>query len=210
MRCNNTFPCHINNLNYSVDNFHIIKNLSFKISEKPITIISGPNGIGKTTLLKILAGIINPCSGNIEYRNGNFSGEISFLLQNTVFFNTTLLENLLYIKKIKKLNHKFDLKLEKYLNMFELNHLLNRYPSELSGGEQQIFSFIRSLLQNPTLFFLDEPFQNLDREHKKIVENIIENISLTCKIIMVSHDYPNLPKASIEILKFNNDSINQA
>ena len=93
--------------------------------------------------------------------------------------------------------------------MFELNHLLNRYPSELSGGEQQIFSFIRSLLQNPTLFFLDEPFQNLDRERKKIVENIIENISLTCKIIMVSHDYPNLPKSSIEILKFNNDTIDQ-
>ena len=210
MRCNNTFPCHINNLNYSVDNFHIIKNLSFKISEKPITIISGPNGIGKTTLLKILAGIINPCSGNIKYQNDNFDGEIGFLLQNTIFFNTTLLKNLLYIKKIKKLDHKFDIELEKYLNLFELDHLLNRYPSELSGGEKQIFSFIRSLLQNPTLFFLDEPFQNLDRERKNIVENIIENISPTCKIIMVSHDYPILPKASIETLKFNNDSIDQA
>ena len=64
-------------------------------------------------------------------------------------------------------------------------------------------------IAKPKILFLDEPFQNLDDNHKKMIEAIIENISHTCKIIMISHDHSILPKSSIENFKFNNDCINQ-
>ena len=90
MKSNKNFFCHINKINYLINNIYIIKNISFSISDKPITIISGPNGIGKTTLLKILAGIIKPTSGTIKYQSDYSNQEKSFLFQNSIFNYGTL------------------------------------------------------------------------------------------------------------------------
>ena len=96
------FPCTIRNLQLNFEQNVIFKNLNFVISESPITVLTGNNGTGKTLLLKILAGIINPTSGSIIFNNENLkNNDFSFIFQKPIFLDRTVYDNLLYVLKVK-------------------------------------------------------------------------------------------------------------
>ena len=179
----------INQINYEIENKKIVHNLNCEI-EEGITIINGPNGAGKTTFIKLLFGFIQPTSGNIIKHFNAMKTNISFVFQEPIFLNRSVEENLqhvLYCKSIDK-RHWQNI-IMKSLDEYDLSHLLKVHIKNLSGGELQMLSLIRSTITDPDILFYDEPTNNLDESNIIVVKDIIKNYSNKgSSIIIVSHD----------------------
>ncbi|MEN2983955.1 MAG: ATP-binding cassette domain-containing protein [Dictyoglomaceae bacterium] len=170
----------LTNIKKSFNGKKVLNGIFLEIKKGERIMIKGPNGSGKTTLLKIIAGIIPPDEGRIEFFE---KPQISFQFQDPIFLPwLNMEENLkLTAKDINMLEF-----LTEYFNLKEYLHL---YPQELSGGYQQIFSFIRSFTIPHNLLILDEPFKSLDSKIKKKVEEFLKKYFEDKKIslLMVSH-----------------------
>ena len=198
----------IQNLSYEINNRKIIKKVTCNIDEG-ITVIKGPNGAGKTTFLKLLFGIMNPTSGNIVRHFNAKNTEISFVFQEPIFLNRSVEDNLkhvLYCKSIKKKDWKkiiYDIVTE-----YSLEHLLKSQIKDLSGGELQLISLIRSMIINPSILLYDEPTNNLDNDNVELVTKIIKDINNQgLSLIMVSHNSIIDNIMSFNQLSFQNGSI---
>ena len=205
------FPCTIRNLQLNFEQNVIFKNLNFVISESPITVLTGNNGTGKTLLLKILAGIINPTSGSIIFNNENLkNNDFSFIFQKPIFLDRTVYDNLLYVLKVKNKMKRADEVINKNAQEYKITHLLYRSTRGLSGGEQQIISFIRALIVSPRVIFLDEAFSNLDKLYIDKIEFIINQISKNgIKIIMISHDDNQILRLANQVFNIKDGAIDE-
>ena len=175
-------------LSYVINDRKIIKEVTCSI-EEGITVIKGPNGSGKTTFLKLLFGMIYPTNGNIVRHFNTKNMEISFVFQEPIFLNRSVEDNLkhvLYCKSIKKKDWRkiiYDIVTE-----YSLEHLLKSQIKDLSGGELQLISLIRSMIINPSILLYDEPTNNLDNDNIELVTKIIKDINNQgLSLIMVSH-----------------------
>ena len=176
------------NLSYEINNRKIIKEVTCNIGEG-VTVIRGPNGAGKTTFLKLLFGMMHPTSGNIVRNFDAKNTEISFVFQDPIFLNRSVEDNLkhvLYCKSIKKKDWRkiiYDIVTE-----YSLEHLLKSQVKDLSGGELQLLSLIRSMITDPSILLYDEPTNNLDDDNIELVTKIIKDINNQgLSLIMVSH-----------------------
>ncbi len=176
------------NLSYEINNRKIIKEVTCNIGEG-VTVIRGPNGAGKTTFLKLLFGMMHPTSGNIVRNFDAKNTEISFVFQDPIFLNRSVEDNLkhvLYCKSIKKKDWRkiiYDIVTE-----YSLEHLLKSHVKDLSGGELQLLSLIRSMITDPSILIYDEPTNNLDDDNIELVTKIIKDINNQgLSLIMVSH-----------------------
>jgi len=205
------FPCTIRNLQLKFEQNVIFKNLNFVISESPITVLTGNNGTGKTLLLKILASIINPTSGSITFNNENLkNNDFSFIFQKPIFLDRTVYDNLLYVLKVKNKMKRADEVINKNAQEYKITHLLYRSTRGLSGGEQQIISFIRALIVSPKVIFLDEAFSNLDKLYIDKIEFIINQISKNgIKIIMISHDDNQILRLANQVFNIKDGAIDE-
>jgi len=178
----------VRDLSYEINNRKIIEEVTCNI-EEGITVIKGPNGAGKTTFLKLLFGMIHPTSGNIVRHFDSKNIEISFVFQEPIFLNRSVednLKHLLYCKSIKKsdwvniIHH--------IVSQYSLEHLLKSQIKDLSGGELQLLSLMRSMITKPGILLYDEPTNNLDDDNIELVTNIIKDINNQgLSLIMVSH-----------------------
>ena len=175
-------------LSYEINDRKIIKEITCSI-EEGITVIKGPNGSGKTTFLKLLFGMIYPTNGNIVRHFNTKNMEISFVFQEPIFLNRTVEDNLkhvLYCKSIKKKDWRKII--HKIVTEYSLEHLLKSQIKDLSGGELQLLSLIRSMIINPSILIYDEPTNNLDDDNIELVTKIIKDINNQgLSLIMVSH-----------------------
>ena len=175
-------------LSYEINDRKIIKEMTCSI-EEGITVIKGPNGSGKTTFLKLLFGMIYPTNGNIVRHFNTKNMEISFVFQEPIFLNRTVEDNLkhvLYCKSIKKKD--WGKIIHKIVTEYSLEHLLKSQIKDLSGGELQLLSLIRSMIINPSILLYDEPTNNLDDDNIELVTKIIKDINNQgLSLIMVSH-----------------------
>jgi len=144
---------------------------SLDISEGRIYGIIGPNGCGKTTLMKIMAGIVSPDSGTIDYE-GLTPRDITMVLRKPYLLHDTVVNNLLYPLKLRKIKANPDI-IEHYLEITGLINYRNDYALTLSGGEQQKLALVRALIFSPKLIFIDEAFSNMDIESVAFFENYI-------------------------------------
>mgnify|MGYP000536482641 FL=1 len=153
----------------------LIRNLNFSVDKGDIVSFVGESGSGKTTFLKCLAGLEKINSGLIElngnvlnYKNTFVSADkrkIGFVFQDYPLFpHLNILENISI-----NLEKKFLSKIDYILNLTNLKDLCNRYPHQLSGGEQQRACLARALVREPDLLLLDEPFSNLDSNIKQLL-----------------------------------------
>lgn len=181
----------VNNLSLKFGN---IKNISFSLNPGDRLLIKGENGIGKTTLLKTIAGILPSNDKKILIDNKKISeleknliGYIPQFSDNSTF--SLSVEEVVSLGINSKEKNKSSL-IKKSLERTSSLNLINRSFSSLSGGEKQKVNLSRCLAQNAKLLLLDEPTASLDLENKKMVIDILHSLSISeiPTIIVVTHD----------------------
>ena len=198
----------LKNINYSVNNKSFFKNLSTDISTNGITVILGPNGSGKTLLTKIIKGLIKPESGELSIKLNGTTPKTGYLSQNIIFLRRNVFNNLAYPLEIKGFNKKMiNKRIEFLLKYFGFSSKGKISARNLSEGNKQYLSFIRTLVSEPNLLILDEPSSNLDMRFTKKVENFLIKERNRIKIIMVTHDLFQAKRLADEILFINDGEI---
>jgi NitT/TauT family transport system ATP-binding protein len=200
-----------------------IKNIDFDIYEGEIVGIVGPSGCGKSTLLSIVAGLITPSTGEVLVNGKKVikpSKNIGYMFQRDHLFEwRTILQNVLLgleiTGKVDESSYKYA---EEMLDAYGLGDFKNSYPRQLSGGMRQRVALIRTLIIEPNLLLLDEPFSALDyqtrlaiadeigiilkKEEKTallVTHDIAEAISLSDRIIILT----NRPATIKDIIKID-------
>jgi sulfate transport system ATP-binding protein len=218
-RRRNKLKIEVKNLDKSFGDFHAIKNISFTIEEGQLIGFLGPSGGGKTTVLRMLAGLESSDSGEI-YFNGKLVNGVSpqdrgigFVFQNYALFrHMTVYENIAFGLKVKK-KSKADIH-KRVTELLELTGLAgkkDRYPHELSGGQRQRVAFARALAPEPQLLLLDEPFAAIDakvrKELRSWLREMINRVGITT--IFVTHDQEEAVEVADEILIINQGNLEQ-
>lgn len=189
----------IDNISYSYHNLAgetiALSNVSFDVKEGEFLAIVGPSGCGKSTLLSLIAGLINPSRGAI-YINGKDVKEsgknIGYMLQkdHLLEWRTTLKNLTLGLEIQNKLTENSYIHINDMLNTYGLITFKNSKPSELSGGMRQRVALLRTLLLEPDILLLDEPFSALDYQTRLEVSDDIWGIIRKEKktAILITHD----------------------
>jgi len=166
--------------------------------------VMGPSGSGKTTLLQILGGITRPTTGSVEIRSKNLVSldkyelalfrrrQLGFVFQEfNLLDSLTLKENvMLPLILDKKGITEMEARAKEIMTLFGIQDIANKYPYNVSGGQQQKTAICRSLVNNPALVLADEPTGNLDSKSSKAVLECFERMNhhCNCTILMVTHD----------------------
>lgn len=182
---------------------HFTLELSLKANNQ-IVVLWGPSGAGKTTVLQCLAGLLNPGSGFIKLGHRTlYSSEenifvparhrnIGYVFQDYFLFpHMTVRQNVLYgLKNKKRELRDSSINPLELLDSFDVGHLIDRYPGQLSGGEKQRVALARALVVQPDLLLLDEPFSALDKNTKLSLRKEVKKLHRQWQIpfILVSHD----------------------
>lgn len=166
-------------LTLSYNGKKIIDNFTAELQCNGITVITGESGCGKTTLLRIIAGLQKPDSGSVS---GVMPEETAFLFQeNRLLPWRTVLQHITDVLPKKRADEA-----EKYLELVELTDENNSYPDALSGGMARRLALARTLALGGKLYVLDEPFSGVDSDRR---ERIIERLSeMKLDILAVTHD----------------------
>lgn len=179
----------INNISKSFGNKSLFKNFCHDFPVGGIYKLFGQNGIGKTTLLKMIKGIVMPDEGEIFLTCGNSIFESSAYIDTNTrsfFHRLTVVENLHYFLALSK-NQQSRNKIYELAEIFEIGYLLKNVFSSLSLGQMQIFSIVRGLLENPKVLLLDEALSGLDKSKIVLVNKCLsefvkskDNIVILC------------------------------
>jgi len=167
---------------------------SLEIPEGRIYGIIGPNGCGKTTAMKLMAGVTPPDSGSIDYE-GLTPQDITMVMRKPYLLHDTVLRNLIYPLKLRKIDPDPEL-IDHYLDISGLQNYCNEYALGLSGGEQQKLSLIRAMIFSPKLIFVDEAFSNMDIESVTFFENYIltKQKEKPMTWVIISHQLSNIKR----------------
>ncbi len=183
-----------------------LKDISFTVHEGEFLSIVGPSGCGKTTLLSMIAGLISPQSGRLVFSDSLKSdpSRIGYMLQHDHLFEwRTIYKNVLLGLELRHKNTKEQReKIDALLKQYGLYPFRNSYPDELSGGMRQRAALIRTLVCEPALLLLDEPFSALDYPTRLTVSSDIVDIIKKEKktAILVTHDLSEAVSLSDRIL----------
>ena len=192
----------VKNVDFIIDGKTKVKNMSFSIEkEGDIVCLLGPSGIGKTTILRAIAGLQKIKNGhiklkgkvlasdkiNIEPENRNIS--LAFQ-ENSLFPHYTVEKNILLGEEKNADNKDKQISFKEIVDILDISQILNQYPHQISAGEAQRASLARSLLSKPDLLLLDEPLSNLDQSHKEDIQEKLKKMLSKLKIttIIVTHD----------------------
>lgn len=205
----------INNIKYRYDKDIYSFNMEANVSE--ITSIIGNSGSGKSTLLDLIAGFLTPTEGEILFENKNIVGlntedrPLTILFQNyNLFEHLTVIQNILLgTADTKKSKNESILESKDILNEVGLEGYENIVVSELSGGQQQRVALSRSLLRKKPILLLDEPFSGLDYNNRTKMLNLLQDITIKNKliVIMVTHDMEDCNLISQKIYEVKNKSM---
>jgi sulfate transport system ATP-binding protein len=193
--------------------------VSFEIDKGKLIGFLGPSGGGKTTILRMLAGLERPDSGDIYFNGKLVNGlspqerHIGFVFQNYALFrHMTVFENIAFGLKVRK-RSKSEIaeKVNELLELTGLTGLENRLPSQLSGGQRQRVAFARALAPEPQLLLLDEPFAAIDakvrKELRSWLKETIDRVGITT--IFVTHDQEEAVEVADEIMIIHRGQIEQ-
>ena len=201
---------------YSKDD-PLIKDLNFSVNKGEFVSFIGESGSGKTTFLKCLAGLEKINSGKITLNNRVLDDKTTFVKPNHrkigfIFQDYPLFPHLSVLENLKiNLDGQYEKNIKYYVELTGLDNLLNRYPHELSGGEQQRVCITRALIREPDLLLMDEPFSNLDVSIKSKIQSEVYKIlkSTNTTTILVTHDIKDTFDISDRILVFKAGIVQQ-
>ena len=197
---NNFFE--VNDVDFIVGGKTKVKKMSFSIeNEGDIICLLGPSGIGKTTILRAIAGLQKIKNGQIKLKGKVLSSDkiniepenrnISLAFQeNSLFPHYSVEKNILLGAEKNSGNTDKQITFNEIVDLLDISQILNQYPHQISAGEAQRASLARSLLSKPDLLLLDEPLSNVDQSHKEDIQEKIKKMLTKLKIttIIVTHD----------------------
>ncbi len=169
-----------------------------------VTVVIGPNGSGKTSLLKMLHGILRLHRGSVRWACGTIEAQSrqAFVFQMPVMLRRTVLENLVYplrllgVPKAEALRRAND-----WVARINLTEAQSRQATMLSGGEQQKLALARALVRKPDVLFLDEPCASLDGRAMREIEEILQRAAAQgTRIIMSTHDMGQARRLATEVV----------
>ncbi len=176
----------------------VISNLSLTVCEGELLSILGPSGVGKTTLLKTIAGLTPPIQGTISIDGKNVAGVAADKRDTVLLFQKPLLfpfltvsENIGFGLKMKKWKkNQIKEKSEELMELTEISSIGAQKPHQLSGGQQQRVALARALVLGPSILLLDEPFSNLDADLRQKMQHLIQRLQKETETTMlfVTHD----------------------
>lgn len=187
------------NINVTLGGRHILRNTSVDVDAGKILTIIGPNGGGKTTLIKVLLGLLKPESGSVERAEGV---QVGYVPQKCFVDQSMPMNVLRFMKMHPNTNSKA---IQAALSMVNATHLLTHAVHNLSGGEWQRVLLARAILKTPQVLMLDEPVQGLDYNGEAEFYQLIQKIKHEsgCTVVMVSHDLHVVMGATDEVICLN-------
>ena len=193
--------------------------VGFTIEKGEFFSLLGPSGCGKTTLLRIIAGFEFPDEGTVLFDDKNVipippnKRESNTVFQNYALFpHLSIYENIAFPLRLKKMGKtEIDQRVEKYLNMVQLNAHAYKKPNQLSGGQRQRVAIARALINEPKVLLLDEPLSALDAKLRSNLlielDNLHDKIGIT--FIYVTHDQAEALSVSDRIAVMNQGKVLQ-
>ena len=209
----------LKNINKNFGDYKASDNVNFGVEKGKLIGLLGPSGSGKTTILRMIACLETPDSGDIiidGVRVNDLAASkrgIGFVFQNYALFRyMTVYDNIAFGLRVQKADKKkIDERVRELIKLIGLEGLEKRYPSQLSGGQRQRVAFARALAPNPQLLLLDEPFAAIDakvrKELRSWLREMIEKLGVTS--IFVTHDQDEAIEVADEIIITNKGRIEQ-
>ncbi|QCR25272.1 ABC transporter ATP-binding protein [Pontibacter qinzhouensis] len=210
----------LRNVSKSYGKKQVLQDITVEVKKGDLACLLGSSGSGKTTILKLLAGFEAPDSGEISIGGEVVSGNgkvtvaphkrgIGYIFQDLALWpHMTAFENIAFGLKARK-EPDYRIKVQETAEWLGVKDSLDKYPSQLSGGQQQLVAIGRSLVLQPRVLLMDEPLANLDVKLKKVVrEKIIElKEALGITIIYVSHDHREAFSLASQLIILNGASV---
>ncbi|MGL5348924.1 MAG: ABC transporter ATP-binding protein [Peptostreptococcaceae bacterium] len=207
---------------YYNDNL-VLDDFNLSISKGEFLTIIGSSGCGKTTVLKMINGLLQPDSGNIYVNGDNIAKinqielrrKIGYVIQEIGLFpNMNVEKNIGYVPSLSKTKNKKEIsqKAKELIGAVGLEEeMLIRYPSELSGGQRQRVGIARALAAKPEILLMDEPFGAVDEITRKLLQDAILKIhkSMNVTIVFITHDIKEALKLGTKVVVMDKGKILQ-
>jgi iron complex transport system ATP-binding protein len=191
----------VNNINFSYNSTQILKDVSFSVKTDDVVSILGPNGVGKTTLIKCIDKVLKPHTGSVliegtdlhQMSKKDIAKNIGYVPQRSETSKTTVFDSVLLGRKPHfewDASEKDTRLAGRVLHLLGLGHLALKYVDEVSVGEYQLVQIARVLVQQPKIILLDEPTSSLDLSNQHMIMHLIRNIVKKNHMaaIMIIHD----------------------
>ncbi|HEU4483223.1 MAG TPA: ABC transporter ATP-binding protein [Nitrososphaeraceae archaeon] len=209
----------IKNLSKSYGSVNAVTKFSVEIDSGMFLVLLGPSGCGKTTIIKSIAGLIDPTEGQIYIDNILINKlppkdrDVAMVFQNYALYpHMSVYDNIAFPLKMRKLSkHEIKNKVENTASLLELTQFLKRKPKELSGGQMQRVALARALVRKPKLFLMDEPLSNLDAKLRMQMRTEIRKLQKKIGIttIYITHDQIEAMSMADQIIVMNKGVIQQ-
>lgn len=182
----------VNNVSLRYGKKQILAPLSFEVGAGELVTLFGPSGVGKTSLLKIIAGLQKPSAGTLSFTENFSVADTVLVFQDFWLFpHLTVFENIAFGLKVRRQTKALiQTKVTQIIKRFELIGLEQQYPDQLSGGQKQRVALARALVLQPKLLLLDEPFSSLDSNLRYAMRQYLLDLKAEFGfgIILVTHD----------------------
>lgn len=175
-----------------------VQDVNLQIEDKELVVLLGPSGCGKTTTLNCIAGLEKPTSGRIYFDTKDVTDippherNVAMVFQSALLYpHLTGRENILMSLRVRKLPpHVVKERLSKVTALLDIEHLMDKLPSQMSGGERQRVAMAKAIVRNPSVFLMDEPLASLDAALRESLraELLALQKELEATMVFVTHD----------------------
>lgn len=200
-----------------------IHDINLHIDKGETIALMGPNGAGKSTLFKILVGLLPLSSGQYQFNNwtvdadflkepsnaGHLYQQVGLIFQNSdiQLFNTTVAEELSFgPRQLGLPEEEIEQRVHDTLSLLEIEHLRDRIPYHLSGGEKKLVAIASVLTMNPSVLLFDEPFNGLSPNYQLLITELLQELKAAGKTLIISsHHYEQIQEVIQRVLVFSEE-----